>query len=169
MLLQTDFLSFNVRMSKCSACAARLIDCLLQRENFAWRKCRGLCLFKGVVHFTAHWQPILLCHSSPVAYPCSCSTLLLSDVQGFHFVNLTQWAWAGGGCTSAQWRILTVYFATSRKTKDVLLGPVFQVCISYSYQAPICPSLWLPQSQATGNEVLVWPEGGKKRAFVSPL
>lgn len=32
----------------------------------------------------------------------------------------------GGGCTSAQRRILTVYFATSRKTKDVLLGPVFR-------------------------------------------
>lgn len=86
MLLEINFLPFNVRMSKCSACGALLIDCLLQREKFAWRKCTGL----------THWQPFPLFHPLPVASPCSCSTFLLSDIQSFHFVNLTQWAWARG-------------------------------------------------------------------------
>lgn len=31
-----------------------------------------------------------------------------------------------------------------QKTKDVLLGPVFGVSISYSNHTPICPSLWFP-------------------------
>lgn len=86
VLLEIDFLPFNVRMSKCSACGALLIDCLLQREKFAWRKCTGL----------ANWQPFPLFHPLPFASPCSCSTFLLSDIQSFHFVNLTQWAWARG-------------------------------------------------------------------------
>lgn len=100
--------------------------------------------------------------------PRQLQTHTFQCVQSFHFVNWKQWIWAWD--VHQRGREFSLYISPlTRKTKDVLLGPVFIVCISYSYQAPICPSLWLPQSQATGNEVLVWPEGGKKRAFVSPL
>lgn len=128
------------------------------------------CVFEGVAHFSGglsggHFNCVPL---NQLQHLCSSSTFLLSDVQGFAFVNSTQWTWAMDVHQRSE--EFSLYISPPLEKQRMLCwGLFFVVCISYSYQAPICPSLWLPQSQATGNEVLVWPEGGKKRAFVSPL
>ncbi|MEQ2249752.1 hypothetical protein ILYODFUR_032528 [Ilyodon furcidens] len=56
-------------------------------------------------------------------------------------------------------------FTFSWKTRNVFLDSVFSVPISYSNHYPICPSLGVPQCQATGNEVFISPVGDMERGI----